>query len=234
MAKDQPVGAPVPGWTARPHPPRADVEGRYARLEPLAPDRHGPALFAANRADDRIWTYLAYGPFAELAAYRDWLTSVAALPDPLFFAVIDKATGQAAGVLSFLRIDPAAGAIEVGHICYSPALQRTRAGTEAQYLAMRTAFDLGYRRYEWKCDSLNAPSRALAARLGFSFEGVFRQATVVKGRNRDTAWFSVIDREWPQLRTAFETWLAPENFDADGRQRASLSALTAPLRGDGG
>ncbi|MFN3615046.1 MAG: GNAT family N-acetyltransferase, partial [Rubrimonas sp.] len=207
---------------------------RYARLEPLDADRHGPALFQANAADDRIWTYLPYGPFADPAAYRAWLADAAARTDPLFFAVIDKATGRAAGVLSFLRIDPDAGSIEVGHICYAPALQRTRAGTEAQFLAMRTAFDLGYRRYEWKCDALNAPSRALAARLGFSFEGVFRQATVVKGRNRDTAWFSVIDREWPALRGAFETWLDPENFDATGRQRASLSAVTASLRGDAG
>jgi RimJ/RimL family protein N-acetyltransferase len=234
MTAPQPVGDPVPGWAPRPLPLRAAVEGRYARLEPLDPGRHGPALFEANAADDRIWTYLPYGPFADPAAYRAWLEGAAAQADPLFFAVIDKATGRAAGVLSFLRIDPGAGSIEVGHICYAPALQRTRAGTEAQFLAMRTAFDLGYRRYEWKCDALNAPSRALAARLGFAFEGVFRQATVVKGRNRDTAWFSVIDGEWPALRAAFETWLHPDNFDAAGRQRASLSALTAGLRGAAG
>jgi RimJ/RimL family protein N-acetyltransferase len=226
---DAPLGEPVPGWTPPPRPPREPLEGRYARIEPLDPERHAADLFAANRASDAIWRYLPYGPFDSLADYRAWVAESARSDDPLFHAVIDKATGRAAGVASYLRIAPEAGSIEVGHINYAPALQRTRAGTEAMVLLMRRAFALGYRRYEWKCDALNAPSRRLAQRLGLSFEGVFRQATVVKGRNRDTAWFAAIDKEWPALEAAFETWLAPENFDAEGRQRQSLSALTRPI-----
>ena len=172
---------------------------------------------------------MSYGPFASLDAYRDWMHGVCARDDPLFHAIIDAASGKAVGVASYLRIDPAAGSIEVGHLLYSPLLQRTRAATEAMYLMMKRAFDLGYRRYEWKCDALNAPSRAAAQRLGFSYEGVFRQATVYKGRNRDTAWLSVIDREWPELEQAYTRWLAPANFDADGKQRLRLADLTAPL-----
>jgi RimJ/RimL family protein N-acetyltransferase len=226
---DQPTGAPVPDWAPPPWPPRTPLEGRYARVEPLDPARHAADLFAANGASDAIWTYLAYGPFETLEAYRAWMEATCLGEDPLFHAVIDKATGRAAGVAAYLRIAPEAGSIEVGHINYAPALQRTRAGTEAMALLMRRAFALGYRRYEWKCDALNAPSRRLAQRLGLSFEGVFRQAAVVKGRNRDTAWYAAIDSEWPALEAVFETWLAPENFDADGRQRRSLSALTRPI-----
>jgi RimJ/RimL family protein N-acetyltransferase len=224
-----PIGAPVPGWTPPPRPPRAPLEGRYARLEPLDPDRHAAELFAANRESDAMWTYMPYGPFGTLAAYRAWIEAEALGDDPLFHAVIDRTTGRAAGVASYLRIAPEAGAIEVGHIAYAPALQRTRAGTEAMYLLMKRAFELGYRRYEWKCDALNAASRRLAQRLGLSYEGVFRQATVYKGRNRDTAWFAAIDKEWPALQAAFEAWLDPANFDAAGRQRQSLSALTRPI-----
>jgi RimJ/RimL family protein N-acetyltransferase len=178
---------------------------------------------------DALWTYLPTGPFSGWREFRAWLDGAAAGDDPLFFAVIAKAEGRASGWQSFLRVAPEAGSVEVGHICYAPALQGTRAATEAQYLMMARAFALGYRRYEWKCDALNQPSRRLAQRLGFSFEGVFRQALVVKGRNRDTAWYSVIDAEWPALKAAFETWLDPENFDPDGRQRTRLSDLTAPL-----
>jgi len=227
-----PVGAPVPGWSPPPRPPRAPLEGAHVRLEPLDPARHAADLFAANRASDAIWTYMPYGPFETLAAYRAWMEATCLGEDPLFHAIVPLETGRAAGVASYLRIQPEAGSIEVGHICLSPALQRSRAATEAQHLLMRRAFDLGYRRYEWKCDALNAASRRLAARLGLSFEGVFRQATVVKGRNRDTAWFAAIDAEWPALRAAFETWLDPANFDAEGRQRVALSALTAPIRTD--
>jgi RimJ/RimL family protein N-acetyltransferase len=221
---DQPVGEPIAGWTAPAPPPRTPMSGVWCRLEPLDVDRHGHELFEANRGDasGRMWTYLAYGPFDTFDPYRAWVARMSQSADPLFFAVIDAASGLATGVASYLRIDPPNGAIEVGHIAYSPKLQRTRASTEAMYLMMHRAFTLGYRRYEWKCDALNASSRAAAQRLGFSFEGIFRQATVYKGRNRDTAWYAAIDREWPSLDEAFRQWLRPENFDGDGRQRARL------------
>jgi RimJ/RimL family protein N-acetyltransferase len=182
--------------------------------------------------DARDWTYLPYGPFERLEAYRAWTDQVAAADDPLFHTIIDGASARAAGVASLMRIDSVNGVIEVGHIKYTPALQRTAAATEAMFLLMRRVFDeLGYRRYEWKCDALNAPSRAAATRLGFMFEGIFRQAVVYKGRNRDTAWFSIIDREWPALRSAYERWFAADNLDAQGRQRRSLGALIAEARG---
>ena len=224
----QAIGFPLPNWHPRPVPPREPVRGRYCAVVPLDPERHGAELFAANALDrdGRNWTYLPVGPFASLPDYRQWLDKVAAGSDPLFHAVIDNATGRAVGIASYLRIEPATGVIEVGHINYSPLLQRKPAATEAMYLMMRRVFDeLGYRRYEWKCDSLNAPSRAAALRLGFTFEGNFRQATVYKGRNRDTCWFSILDSEWPAMKAALEAWLAPENFDADGRQRRSLTEL---------
>jgi RimJ/RimL family protein N-acetyltransferase len=185
-------------------------------------------LFAADAADvdGRSWTYLAYGPFRTLHAYTEWMTANCLGDDPLFFTIIDKADLKPAGVASYLRIAPANGSIEVGHIHYSPRLQQHRAATEAMFLMMEHAFALGYRRYEWKCDALNAPSRAAAQRLGLSFEGIFRQATVYKGRNRDTAWYAAIDTEWPALRAAFEAWLEPGNFDANGRQRIRLTELT--------
>lgn len=227
----QPIGGHLPGWTPPPLPPREPLEGRYCRLEPLDIDRHAEALFAVNKADTegRGWTYLAYGPFPALAGYRDWMCATCLGDDPLFFAIVDKADGMPAGVASYLRISPAAGSIEVGHIHYAPRLQRRPAATEAMYLLMRRAFELGYRRYEWKCDSLNAPSRAAAQRLGLSYEGIFRQATVYKDRNRDTAWYAAIDSEWPALRAAFQTWLDPSNFDAQGRQRTKLADLTRPI-----
>jgi RimJ/RimL family protein N-acetyltransferase len=232
-ALGQPIGAPVPGWEKRLLPPRTPMEGRTCRVVPLDPARHAEDLFEAmgRDQDGRNWTYLAIGPFAEFDSFRAWLGKMAAGSDPLFHAVIDRAAGRAVGVAAYLRIDPANGAIEVGHIHFSPLLQRTPMATEAMVLMMRRVFDeLGYRRYEWKCDSLNAPSRAAAARLGFQYEGLFRQAVVYKGRNRDTAWFSIIDGEWPRLRAAFERWLDPANFDAEGRQRESLSTLTRPDR----
>ncbi len=225
---NQPVGAAVDGWKPARVPPRETLEGRYCRLEPLDPARHAATLYQANGADEegRNWTYLPYGPFDTLEGYRAWMDATCLGSDPLFYAVVDAATSEATGVASYLRIDPPNGSIEVGHINYSPPLQRTPAATEAMYLMMGRAFDLGYRRYEWKCNALNAASRAAALRLGFRFEGVFRQAAVVKGRNRDTAWYSVIDKEWPALREAFAPWLDPSNFDARGRQRARLSDLT--------
>jgi RimJ/RimL family protein N-acetyltransferase len=228
-ALGQPVGAPLPGWTPRPRPPRAPLDGRYCRLEPLDGARHAADLFAANEEDATggRWTYLAYGPFAGEAEYRAWVDEVSRRDDPLFHAILDG-SGRAAGVASLMRVDPANGVVEVGHINYGPRLARTPAATEAMYLLMRRVFDeLGYRRYEWKCDALNAPSRAAAARLGFRYEGLFRQAVVYKGRNRDTAWFSILDKEWPALRRAFERWLDPANFDEEGRQRERLSALIA-------
>jgi RimJ/RimL family protein N-acetyltransferase len=228
MAEQRDYGAPVVNWTPPPAPGPAVIEGRHARLERLDPAAHAADLHAANSASDAIWDYLPYGPFTTVAEYEAWASEMAQLADPYFYAIRDRASGRACGVASFLRIAPASGSIEVGHINFSPALQRTPAATEAMYLMMGWAFEAGYRRYEWKCDSLNMPSRRAAQRLGLSYEGIFRQATVYKGRNRDTAWFAAIDKEWPGLRNAFETWLAPENFDADGRQRQSLSTLTRP------
>jgi RimJ/RimL family protein N-acetyltransferase len=205
-ALGQPLGSRVDGWKAPPPPPREPLEGRTCRLEPLDVDRHAADLHAANAldADHRNWTYLPYGPFVTLDDYIAWLSRVATVADPQFYAIIDLATGTATGVASYLRIDPAAGSIEVGHLNYSPKLQRTIAATEAMYLMMRRAFELGYRRYEWKCNVLNVPSRAAALRLGFSYEGIFRQARVDKGRNRDTAWYATIDQEWPALDRAFK------------------------------
>ena len=227
---DLPLGIPVPGWKPPPCPVRETMEGRYCRLEPLDPARHAAALFAANALDTagRSWTYLPYGPFENLTSYHSWMEQFCAGTDPLFYAIITGAQ-DAVGVASYLRIDPAKGSIEVGHLNYSPLLQRTRAATEAMFLIMKHAFELGYRRYEWKCHALNAASRAAAQRLGFSFEGVFRQAAVIKGRNRDTAWYAAIDQEWPALRQAFLQWLAPENFDAQGMQRQRLGDLTGPI-----
>jgi RimJ/RimL family protein N-acetyltransferase len=227
----QPVGFPVPDWRPPPHPSRHTLNGHFCRLEPLDPDRHAEALFRANAldTDGRGWTYLPYGPFADGAAYAEWMRATCLGDDPLFYAIVDLATGEPAGVASYLRIDPRNGSIEVGHLRFSPLLQRKPAATEAMFLMMQHAFALGYRRYEWKCDVLNAPSCAAALRLGLSYEGIFRQATVYKGRSRDSAWFAAIDSEWPALQRAFETWLAPENFDARGEQRLSLSSLTSPV-----
>lgn len=204
------------------------MAGRWCRVEPLDVARHAAELHEANLDDPegRNWTYLSSDPFRDLDPYRAWLTKMSAGDDPLFHAIIDEKTEKAVGIAAFLRIDPANGVIEVGHINYSPRLQRTIAATEAMALMTRRVFDeLGYRRYEWKCDALNAASRAAAERLGFRFEGIFRQALVYKGRNRDSAWYSVTDREWPETKAAFERWLDPSNFDQQGRQRQSLTAL---------
>ena len=200
------IGAPLPGWSSRPRPPRQAIEGRYVRLEPLDPARHGPAIHAANLLDAAgiNWTYLPYGPFATLAEWTAWAEPMAASADPCFYAIVDRATGLAAGVAAYLAIVPEHGSIEVGHIAYSPLLQRTPAATDAMYLMMRTAFEAGYRRYEWKCDSLNAPSRSAAARLCLSYEGIVRQHRAVKGHNRYSAWFTAVDTEWPALHSSFE------------------------------
>jgi RimJ/RimL family protein N-acetyltransferase len=205
--------------------------GRTCRVEPIDPARHADDLYQANAADPtgRNFTYLAIGPFDGIEAYREWMTGAARSEDPLFHAIVDTATGKAAGLATYMRIDPGNGVIEVGNLNFSPLLQRKPAATEAMYLMMKRAFELGYRRYEWKCDSLNAASRAAAQRLGFSYEGVFRQHVVYKGRGRDTAWYAMIDSEWPELDRAFQRWLDPANFDAGGKQKLRLSDLTAPV-----
>ena len=224
------LGAPVPGWTPPPAPAAHPMSGRFVTLEPLDADRHAAALFAAYDGHDALWDYLPYGPFHSAAAYHRWVKDTVADPAHLFLALRDRASAAPVGVASYLRITPAAGSIEVGHINIAPRAQRSRVFTEAMFLMMGWAFEAGYRRYEWKCNALNLASRRAAQRLGFSFEGVFRQAAVIKGRNRDTAWFAAIDSDWPALRTAFDTWLAPGNFDADGRQKERLSDLTRLVR----
>jgi RimJ/RimL family protein N-acetyltransferase len=229
----QPIGFAVPAWTPPGTPPRTAMEGCFCRVDPLDPDRHAAELWAANALDieKRNWTYLPYGPFETFDAYRRWMNDTCRRDDPLFHAIIDAHSGRAVGVASYLRIAPQDGSIEVGHINYSPLLQRHPAATEAMFLMMQRAFDLGYRRYEWKCDALNAPSRAAAQRLGLSFEGIFRQATVYKGRNRDTAWYATVDSQWPGLREAFKVWLDPANFDAHGIQRARLEDMRRSILG---
>ncbi|UXB13574.1 GNAT family N-acetyltransferase [Aeromonas dhakensis] len=231
---DQPVGAPLPDWRGAEFPPRRTLNGWGCRLEPLDPERHGPGLWRAFRADSgAMWTYLTTGPYATEADMLVWLRECAAKTDPQFYTIFDEHGEQPLGLASYLRIDPQAGSIEVGWLHFSPALQRSRLATAAMALMMANAFALGYRRYEWKCNALNKPSWQAALRLGFSYEGTFRQSRVDKGRTRDTAWFSVIDSEWPALQACFARWLAPDNFDERGRQRLRLSALTTACRGDG-
>ncbi len=222
-------GRPLPRWTPPPAPPREALEGRLARLEPLDAPAHADALFAAYAADPQVWDYLPYGPFPDAEAFREWVAASAEGHDPLFLCVTERATGRPLGVASWLRITPAHGTIEIGHINFSAAMQRRALGTEALALMIARAFDLGYRRVEWKCNALNAPSRALALRLGLSFEGVFRNHMVVKGRNRDSAWYAATDEDWAALDPVLAAWLAPDNFDAEGRQRRRLSEMTAPL-----
>lgn len=224
------LGNEVKGWVPPRRPDHAPMEGRLVRLEPLSADAHAFDLQAAFHGHDALWDYMPYGPFASGTAYHRWARKRESGEDPRFFVLRDAATGQSGGIASYLRITPEAGSIEVGHICISPAMQRGAAMTEAMFLMMDWAFRAGYRRYEWKCNALNLASRRSAQRLGFSFEGVFRNHLVVKGRNRDTAWFSVIDSEWPALAEAYAVWLAPSNFDARGRQRERLSDLTRLVR----
>jgi RimJ/RimL family protein N-acetyltransferase len=231
-AFQQLIGDALPEWSAKDKPTPRILTGQYCRLEPLDAQRHAASLYQAFAlADDaRDWTYMLIGPFNDEAAYRAFAQQEQAGHDPLHFAVIDLASGKPVGSLALMRIDATSGVVEVGYVNYSPLLKRTVAATEAQYLLMQLAFDtFGYRRYEWKCDSLNAPSRA-AARYGFQFEGIFRQATVYKGRTRDTAWFSILDKEWPQVQAGFQAWLNPNNFDQNGRQIRSLSALRQAAR----
>ena len=224
----QPIGLPVSGDFPRPTPPELPMQGRFCSVVPLDANLHARGLYRAfaKDADGRNWTYLPYGPFDRESDFVEWVQTSCTGTDPMFHTVLDT-LGTPVGMASYLRIEPAAGAIEVGHIHFSPLLQRKPQSTEVMYLMMRRVFDeLGYRRYEWKCDALNAPSRSAAERLGVVFEGVFRQATHYKGRNRDTAWYSIIDSEWPRIRDAFQAWLAPENFDEAGQQRQPLQART--------
>lgn len=224
------AGEVVAGWKPADWPGTDPLEGRHARLVRLDPDAHAADLFSAFAGHDGLWDYMPYGPFHSAAAYHRWAKEATAGKDPVFWAIHAEGAAHASGVASFLRITPDHGTIEVGHICLSPALQRSRAATEAMFLMMDWAFRHGYRRYEWKCNALNIPSRRAAQRLGFSFEGVFRQHMVIKGRNRDSAWFAIVDTEWPALREAYAAWLAPSNFTADGRQREKLSDLTGLVR----
>jgi RimJ/RimL family protein N-acetyltransferase/GNAT superfamily N-acetyltransferase len=220
----RPVGREVDGTPAR-RPGPVVLAGRFGRVEKLDAARHGAALWQALKHDSATWAYLGYGPFADAAAFAAWLAERPKLDDPYSYAIVTP-EGRAVGIATLMEIRPAMRVIEVGNIVYSPALQRTPLATEAQYLLARYVFEtLGNRRYEWKCNALNAPSRRAAARFGFTFEGLFRQHQIVKGRNRDTAWFSMLDAEWPARKAAFERWLAPDNFDADGRQKLSLLAL---------
>ena len=223
----RPIG---PGVNASPatRPGRTTLQGRLVTLTPLDPIAHGDALFEATRgeAGDQLWLYLFEGPFSNRVEFDSHLQRAAASEDPLFFAILDRASGSAVGYAAYMRIEPAHRVIEVGSILYTPRLQRTPLATEAMYLMARHVFeDLGYRRYEWKCNALNTPSRKAALRFGFTFEGVFRQHMIVKGRNRDTAWFSMLDSEWPARRASFERWLDPSNFGPDGRQKIALSAI---------
>lgn len=230
MSETRVLGAVVAGWVAASKPGPDRMTGRYVALEHLNADTHAADLFQAFQSDPSLWDYLFEGPFTSASAFHRWLRDCTAKQDMVFYAMRDLATGICTGMASYLRIAPEAGSIEVGNICFGPALQRTKAATEAMYLMMKWAFEAGYRRYEWKCNALNMPSRRAAQRLGFSYEGIFRQAVVVKGRNRDTAWFAVIDKEWPALHEAYQAWLAPANFDAAGKQRESLSDLTGLVR----
>ena len=229
-ASDRPVAELVSNWVPPVAPTGETLTGNYAQLELLSAEKHAALLFRSFDGHEHLWDYMPYGPFSSASQYHRWVRDNAGLADPFFYAIRNLETDQWEGVASYLRISPESGSIEVGSISFSPALQQTRAATEAMYLMMKWAFDAGYRRYEWKCNALNAPSRRAAQRLGLSYEGVFRQALVVKGRNRDTAWFAAIDKEWPALKEAFEAWLSPNNFTADGTQLERLGDLTGLVR----
>ncbi len=229
-ALGQAIGDEVPGWVGAKRPPRFSVTGRFCQIEPLDEKKHLTDLFDAFRkdAEGKLWTYMFVGPFADIDSLRAWLRPACASEDPMFYAIVDLESDKALGLAALMRIKPEMGVIEVGNIAYSTALQRTAAATEAMFLLMTAVFDdLGYRRYEWKCDSLNAASRSAAERLGFRYDGLFRQAIVYKGRNRDTAWYSILDRDWPALKSGFCKWLDKDNFDDGGRQKKPLQQFLA-------
>ena len=222
---EQPIGFPIDNWQPRRHPPKAVMVGNFCTVEHIDVAKHSRSLFEANlKAENgRYWTYLPYGPFTRFADYEQWMEETCLGNDPQFYAIVNNQSGRALGVASYLRIHPEVGAIEVGHINFAPELQQTPAATEAMYLMMKNVFaTLGYRRYEWKCDNLNEPSKKAAVRLGLKPEDIFRQATMYKGRNRDSAWFSILDKEWPMQKGAFEAWLDYSNFAANGQQKRRL------------
>lgn len=229
------VRGAVLDWTRAIEPERAVLAGSTVRLEPVDPTRHAAALFSASHGpntDPALWDYMPVGPFGNEDDFRAWLQMAEASTDPLFFAIIDEASGRPSGLVSYMRITPGHGVIEIGNIWFGAAIQRTRQATETIFLLARHVFDdLGYRRLEWKCDALNARSRRAAERFGFHYEGLFQQHMVIKGRNRDTAWFAMLDRDWPLIREAFERWLSPENFAGDGSQRRSLAAIRESFAG---
>jgi len=230
-ASGLPIGPEVPAHPAR-RPSRRVLTGRFVRLEPLDPERHAASLWQETHGPEQAqrWQYLFEAPFPDERAFREHLARKAASEDPFFFAIVEQKSGQAVGYETLMRIEPAHRCIEVGNIVYGRSLQRTPGATEAQFLLMRYVFEeLGYRRYEWKCNALNAPSRRAALRFGFAFEGIFRQHMIVRGRNRDTAWYSILDGDWPSANEAFRRWLAPENFDSSGHQRSSLTAVRAKM-----
>jgi RimJ/RimL family protein N-acetyltransferase len=223
------VSEDLKNWTPRPRPERIAIEGRYVRLEPLDAAKHGDGLYDASSVSDAgdRFRWLPDLPPENRSAFQPWLDKSAASPDPMFWTVIDKESGKIAGRQTLMRIDPTYGVIEIGNIYWGPLISRKPAATEAQFLFTKYAFDLGYRRYEWKCNNRNEPSKRAALRFGFQFEGIFRQHMIVKGENRDTAWYSIIDTEWPSLRRAYEAWLDPSNFDREGRQQRRLEDFRA-------
>ena len=230
MAEKRVLGAVVHGWVVPPKPGPARIVGRHVMLERLDADAHSADLFESFAGDPSLWDYMHSGPFTSASSFHRWIRDCTADAAMFYYAIRDLASGTCTGMAAYLRIEPDAGSIEVGSICFGPTLQRTKAATEAMYLMMQWAFKAGYRRYEWKCNALNMPSRRAAQRLGFSYEGIFRQAVVVKGRNRDTAWFAIIDKEWPALSEAYAAWLSDANFTAAGMQRESLADLTRLVR----
>lgn len=224
---NRPLGPKVADWISPPRPGPSVIEGRYLRLERLDPSRHAAAVFAATAGHPSLWDYMSNGPYASASDLQDWMAQAVA-SDAVFYAFTDPRTGAAFGYASFMRIDAANGVLEIGHVMIAPSAQRSRAASEALMLMIGWAFGAGYRRVEWKCNALNAPSRRAARRYGFAFEGIFRQHMMIKGRNRDSAWFAMTDTDWPALAAANAAWLDPGNFDASGQQRESLSDLTAP------
>jgi len=229
----QPIGEFLPDWQPLSSPSPKSMIGRYCQLEAFDVERHAEQLYQsyAENADGSMWTYMSCGPFASLSKFLEWMRSAAEGKDPLFYTIVETASVNAVGQAALMRIVPEHGVIEVGNIAFSPRLQRTRVATEAMYLLMKRVFDeLGYRRYEWKCDSCNAPSRRAAERFGFTYDGFFSQAVVYKGRNRDTTWYSMIDKEWPGIKAAYEEWLQPNNFDAGGMQKKKLADLIEASR----
>lgn len=230
MKEPDPVGRTVPDWQPATTPKGEVLTGHHVILEPLSAHRHAALLYDQMAGDHALWTYIAWGPFDSIKAFHTAMDRLANNPAYSYYALCDAKSLNALGIAAYMNITPTHGVVEVGGIVYSSALQQDIRATEAMILMMRWAFDNGYRRYEWKCNALNRPSRRAAQRLGFSYEGVFRNHMVVKGHNRDTAWFSITDQDWPALRAAYDAWLSSENFDADGRQKTRLSDLTGPLR----